>query len=135
MRMPRKMSYALVAVGIALSTPAVAASPAAAAPAAPPGCALEGTKLLFDRTVNFWNCRVANQITGRGHGQIVNGQIGDSVEMQYFSLPMHRWVSVGTRVVTFGPKTIDSGSLPPELMFSPRACIRLGNVPFATACT
>jgi hypothetical protein len=130
------MSYALVAVGIALTTPVVAASPAPAAPAAPPGCALEGTKLFFGRTVNFWNCRVANQITGTGHAQIVNGQIGDSVEMQYFSLQIHDWVSVGRRVVTFGPKTIDSGSLPPELMFSPRACIHVGSGPFASfACT
>jgi len=131
MRMSRKVSYALVAAGITLSTPVMAASPATAAVR----CSLDGVNHLFGRTVNSWNCRGVNEVVGRGHGQILHATPGDSVEMQYFSVKIHRYVSAGRRYVGPGSTTASSGELLPEQMLGQRACIRVASQRFAVACT
>jgi hypothetical protein len=136
MRMTRKVSYAMVAAAIALSTPiTAAASPAAAFPAAPAGCTLNDTNHLGDRTVNFWECKVFNQQVGHGHGQILNAIPGDSVWAEYFSVGVG-WKTVGITIVGPGATSADSGSLRPEEMLAARACIHLNKTPaFLVACT
>jgi len=124
MRMKRTMSYSLVAVGIALATPVVAAAPADAAI----GCHQRGVHRLFDRTVKLWMCH------GSWHGQIVNASAGDSVELQVKRARV--WITEGKRYVQPGSTTANSGEVPARLFGAfPKACIQVADRPGFIACT
>jgi hypothetical protein len=128
--MTRTISYALVAIGVALSTPVVAAAPADATI----GCHQRGVHRLFGRTVKMWMCAV------RWHGQIVNASAGDSVEMRYVRHVLrpwiYDWITSGKTYVPPGSNTANSGEIPAQLFNPfPKACIQVADHPGFTACT
>ena len=121
MRMTRTMTSALVIAAIAVSTPVVAASPAAAV-----GCSLAGVNHLFGRTVNLWNC------DGAFHGQIQGAQGGDVIELQERSFL--RWFGTRFIVVQPGSTTANTGAIFGDAEHF-RACLYIGDRPGESVCT
>ena len=117
MRMTRTMTSALVIAAIAVSTPVVAASSAAAVT-----CTSVGQNFLFGRVLTKGDC------DGRFHGQIENASPGDSVDMQYVA-GMHTF-SFGLTFVQPGSRSANSASIDR----GGKACVYIGDRPGESVC-